>query len=484
MELSALGMTIPLIPYMARNFGADGLQVGLLMSLYSIIQCLLSPLWGLLSNRLGRKPILLMSLLGTALSYLWFAFAPNLSHLFYSRAMAGAFGVTVGTSFAFIADHTSAHQRSTNMALIGAAFGLGFTMGPLLGALLTQMQSGGLPFSLTAMGAFALCLFGFLICWFFLKEDRKQKNPAASFSFFGSDFFQSLKKPELKGVLLLFFILSFSLTLVEAPLFLLMKDHFHFPQAQASLGFAYIGLVLALTQGGLARRWIPRWGESLVNRLGLLILALGFFALCSPELFVFVGALAVMALGYALSYVCLTGAVSLLAKEQGGTLGLHQSLSSLARILGPALGGFMYRDLSHKAPLIAAGGLAALGLLLSVLFKRWIPSKGKNRGRSDFPEGEDEDFLEIKAFQLKNIIDNQIPFDLYFIAEAGDPVRLPGRLSTAKKIRPKELESLSPTKPVVLLCEDGKLSRTKALSFSKKWPNVFYLKGGLSKSGL
>ena len=126
LELIALGMIIPLNPYLARNYGADGLQVGLLMSIYSAVQCLASPLWGRLSDRIGKKPILLFSLAGTSLSYLWFAFAPDLPHLFYSRAMAGLCGVTISTGFALIAGITSSEKTIPQHGVDRSRFWLGF----------------------------------------------------------------------------------------------------------------------------------------------------------------------------------------------------------------------------------------------------------------------------------------------------------------------------------------------------------------------
>lgn len=404
MELIALGMLIPLSPYLARQYGADGLQVGLLMSVYSIIQCLISPFWGILSDRIGRKPVLIFNLAGTALSYLWFSFAPNLSHLFYSRALAGACGINVSTALAWIADKTSLQKRSSSMAFIGATFGLGFIIGPFLGGVLGFFQKEN-SFSIVAFGAFVICLIGFLIACLTFEESyttKNQKNISHTdqksiYTFFFSKLFQN---SSLRKILLIFFILSLSLTLTEAPLFLLMKDDLNWPQSLSSLGFAYIGLILACSQGFFVRRLIPWQGEMIINKWGFVLLTVGFFGLCFPKIIFIAVAVTMMALGYAFSHACLTGAISILTRSshQGKALGIYQSLSSLSRIIGPAVGGWMYRDFNHQAPFFMAGLLASFGLLFSFLFQKSIPSKGKTHLKSEY-------FKQIKnrTFFLKNI---------------------------------------------------------------------------------
>ena len=275
MELSALGMMIPVIPYTARHYGADAFQIGLLMSIYSAVQCLVSPFWGRWSDRVGRRPVLLLSMVCTSLSYLWFFFSPSLLHLFLSRAFAGAVGVSVSSSFAFISDLTEKQGRSKNMALVGAAFGLGFVIGPLLGGLLADY---------TALGASIVCLLGLLAVVFKIRESLETpKKPEASS--YLQRFSTALKDSSLRKLLFLFFILSIGLTLVEAPLFLLMKDQFDWPQSMSSLGFAYIGFILALTQGFFVRSWIPLL-EKKRSIFGVFFCWLLVFSVCAFRIFV------------------------------------------------------------------------------------------------------------------------------------------------------------------------------------------------------
>ena len=492
MELIALGMIIPLSPYMARSFGADDLQVGLLMSIYSIVQMVCSPFLGRWSDFLGRRPILLMSILCTSLSYVWFAFAPSLTHLFLSRAFAGLAGVTVSTSFAFVSDLTDKKNRSKNMALIGAAFGIGFVIGPALGGVIGYQES----LSTVALGASLMCLIGLAIIWFKVKEShpqtRKESQSKKNY-FFSSKIF---KNSSLRNVLFLFFILSLSLTLVEAPLFLLMKDRFQWSQSLSSWGFAYIGFILALTQGGIVRYLIPILGEKILSYWGFVALFLGLFLVISPSLFVVGIAVTLFSLGFGLAYTCLTGVISLLSQkdQQGGVLGVHQSLSSLSRIVGPALGGWLYRDTGGGTPFIVAGSLAFLGLGLSFLFRKdmIVSSKFslKKQVSSDsiFSSQRSED-LEVTFFQINNLIQQQIPFSFINLSsrissnqnskkENHFPLSMECLLSYTTDMTEEELLNHSFQNPVVLICEDGKLSQNLVLKLSAKVSNCFYFKGG------
>ncbi len=495
MELVALGMIIPLSPYMARSFGADDLQVGLLMSIYSVVQMLCSPLLGRWSDFLGRRPILLLSMLCTSLSYVWFAFAPSLTQLFLARAFAGLAGVTVSTSFACISDLTDKTNRSKSMALIGAAFGIGFVVGPALGGIIGHQES----LSFVALSAAFMCLLGLFIVWFRVKESsvKTQKEfQEKKFSFFSSKIF---KNPSLIKVLLLFFILSLSLTLIEAPLFLLMKDSFQWPQSFSSWGFAYIGFILALTQGGVVRYLIPILGERVISYWGFFALSVGLFLVIIPHLNAVALAVTLFSLGFGLTYTCLTGVISLLSQkdQQGGVLGVHQSLSSFSRIIGPALGGWLYRDVSDQMPFIVAGSLAFLGLVTSFLFRKNIissiePLIQKNVSSDAIFSSHRVEDLEVSFFQINNLIQQQVPFSFINLSKRAFPVsnqknekKLPltieGLLSYTQNMTEQELLNYPFQNPVVLICEDGKLSQDLAVKLSSKTDNVFYFKGGFSQ---
>ena len=587
MEITALGIIIPLTPYIARSYLADELQVGLLMGVYSAVQCIMSPLWGKWSDKWGRKPVLILCFAFTALSYIWFAVAPNLSHLFYSRILAGFFSSSFSISFACISDRTEKSSRSKSMALIGAAFGLGFVIGPLIGAGLGQLS-----FSAIALGSACVCFLGFLFSIFILKESlfsatssQKLKDPATlkSAGSFFSSFKQVFTNPKLKKVLCLFFITSLALGLVEAPLFLYVQDQFRWPQSLSSVGFAYVGFVLALSKGVFSRVFIPKWGESKICLWGTVWLSLGVFGLCIPHISVLALAVTGLAFGFGMAYMGLTGMISLSAEKssQGRVLGVHQSLASLTRILGPALGGWMYRDISHLAPFLSAGFLSLFGLFfllrnlssktqalslhsnplktntalkaskknMGSLYSKPLPSavshveqrqdaaSSANRGsfsktnvsqtrwskffkklfskntsqtlESNKPEMgsilENND-RAMTVFQLEQLLKNQIPFSLFYLVEDPSDLQNTGLseyimnrtaehgekknkdnnkeqkswlflLNKAQKVTSKELleMDLHHENPIVLLCEDRKVSQNTAQALSHKCKNIFYI---------
>ena len=183
LEFLSFGMIIPLSPYLAKDFGADDLQVGLLMSVYSLAGLFMAPFWGHLSDHLGRKPVILICLLGSTCFYLWFALAHTLSTLFLTRVLAGAFGGVMPVAMACIADLTGEKNRSKNMGLIGAGIGLGFMIGPFLGGIFSLIgsQLGSAPpfgSSFSALGGGIVCFLNFLIVFFFFKESFVLKKPS------------------------------------------------------------------------------------------------------------------------------------------------------------------------------------------------------------------------------------------------------------------------------------------------------------------
>ena len=424
-------MIIPLSPVLARDFGASGLQVGLLISVYSLAQFFSAPLWGRWSDRIGRKPVLLAGLAGTAAAHLLFAFSVNLTTLFLSRAIAGIFGGTIGVGLASIADLTNEKERSKNMGLVGLAFGLGFTLGPALGALFIFLGKSGLPpFGVhsAALGAALTEALNFLFCFLFLKESRGackaeaapapvmtapvptapakaraaaageeadfRPSPSSAGGFLRAKLsfsrpppsliIQSLKTPVSGAVLLISFLLWTALAQIEPTLILLVQDEFGWTKTGAYCGFAYIGFLMAFSQGFLVRKLIPRYGEKQMSGWGLSTAAFGLFlmgvsvllnsAVGGPTLdaaatglfsnislaLALLGfAVTLFSIGHSFASASLQGALSLLNRpaEQGRIFGVHQSLTSIARIVGPAAGGRLY-DFHRGNPFFTASALA------------------------------------------------------------------------------------------------------------------------------
>lgn len=383
-DLVGFGMVIPLLPYLAVRYEATSFQVGLLMSIYSGMQFLFSPFWGRLSDRVGRRPIMLLSLLGSSTSYLGFALGGSLASLFISRFFAGLFGANISTAMACIADVTSEKDRSKGMGLIGAAFGLGFVLGPFLGGILGDvgMQLGSEPpfgMNFSALVAAIICFANFILACFVLKESyRKSTNQAKRMGRLRL-LVAYISRPVLGSLMIAFFLSGLAMANMEATLFLLVKDRFGWGLKTASFGFAYVGIVMALVQGYLVRKWMPRFGERKMLFFGFPLIILGFLGIgIAQSIWVMAIVITLMALGNGLMHPSLLGTISLTssADEQGITMGVTQSLASLARILGPALGGFVYLRLGQAIPFYFAAGFALIGMFMLLAVSRQIPSKG------------------------------------------------------------------------------------------------------------
>lgn len=383
--LVGFGVVIPIIPLLSKNFGASAFQTGLLMSIYSLMQFMFSPFWGRLSDKWGRRPILLFCLLGEALSYILFAWARSFEALFAARLLAGFFGASISTASAYISDITPKNERSKGMALIGAAFGLGFVVGPALGGLLSIWGSSisSAPHFNTTFTFYwvaGLCFATFLFGLKYLKESLSEKSESSEKKKRLSVMWHYLSLKTVGPLLTVFMLVSFAMSSMEATLILFMGDKFQWDIKQVSFGFAYIGIMMILTQGFIVRRLLPVWGERKVLRLGLSLFTAGLFLIpWAPNIPWMALAMTLLAVGNGLSNPSVMGSISLLAEqsEQGQAMGVTQSMSSLGRIIGPAFGGFLYGRFSINSPFIASGILAFLGLSLAISIYKSIPEHGK-----------------------------------------------------------------------------------------------------------
>lgn len=382
--LVGFGIIIPLTPHLSRDLGATSTQAGFLMATYSVMQFLFSPFWGRFSDRLGRKRILLICLFGEAVSYLAFAYARSLEGLFFARALTGFFGASLSTANAAMADITGEKDRSKGMALIGAAFGLGFVIGPALGGglALFSEQFSTAPFFRTtfvSLGVSVLFILTFIFAIKMLPETLKVEHRTKKGKSRWFILIEKLQKPILSSVMTTFFLLSLAMSSMEATLVYFMADRFSWTLKETSFGFAYIGLVLVFTQGFLVRKLLPKVGERKILLYSIPIFFVGM-SIIAPATSIPAMAISMtlISLGIGQSNPSLSGATSLLADpgEQGATLGANQSLASLGRILGPSIGGYLY-SLKPGYPFWFSTvlGILAWGLIL----KRYksIPDHGK-----------------------------------------------------------------------------------------------------------
>jgi len=372
-DLLGFGIIIPLLPFYAEHFGASALMVGLLSTSFSVAQFLFAPFWGRLSDRIGRRPVILLGLLGSAVSYALFAMATSLPTLFVARTLAGVAGANIPTAQAFIADTTTAETRARGMGIIGAAFGLGFIFGPAIGGFLSHWG-----YAAPAWFASALSLANFGAALVLLPESRPAHVGDLSRPGRFEVIRRAVVRPNLPMVLLVYFLVLTSFASFEAMFALYSERRFGFTAATIGYMFAWVGVVLATVQGLLVGRVVRRVGERVVIPAAIMVLAaaLGLVPLAG-SVPVLAAACGLLAFGMGFNSPSLLSAISQLAdpRDQGSTLGVSQSLGSLARIIGPLWGGWVFDHLGVRFPFYTAGGLMLVAWVLSVgVFSRVQPA--------------------------------------------------------------------------------------------------------------
>ncbi|MBC7741867.1 MAG: MFS transporter [Bdellovibrionaceae bacterium] len=383
--LLGFGIVIPIIPILGVSLGASPLETGLLLSIYSLMQFVFSPFWGRLSDRYGRRPILLTCLVGEVFAYLLFAQATNLEILFAARMLSGFFGASISTASAYISDITPPNERSKGMALIGAAFGLGFLFGPAIGGGLTVWaehisKNPHFQTSFSSYWVSGLCAVTFVFAYFNLKETLKVNTEPQEKRNRFQQIIKYFKMPVVGPLIFVFFLSSLAMSTMEATFVLYMKDLFGWGIKEVSFGFAYIGVMIVITQGFLVRRLIPKYGEKQVLRFGLMLMCMGLTGMAiAQSLFVLAITQTLLALGIGFTNPSTLGSVSLLidAKEQGAALGTTQGMASLGRIIGPLAGGALYGGLSIQSPFLLAGLMALIALFVVITIFKSIPNAGQ-----------------------------------------------------------------------------------------------------------
>ena len=375
-DLLGFGMVLPLLPIYADEFGASRTTIGLLMASFSAMQFLFAPLWGRLSDRIGRRPVLIVGLTGSVVFYALFGWATvmkSLTWMFVARIGAGIAGATISTAQAYIADCTTKETRAKGMAIIGAAFGLGFTFGPLFGYLAVPSGSGD-PGPGPGYAAAGLSAVALLLAIFKLPESLTPdaKPTAHGWMQFGA-LREALAVPAVGSLLVAWFLIVFAFANFESTLSLVIKDargSFQFTFREVCLTFAYIGFLLTLIQGGIVRRLSSRVSEASMAGTGTVLALIGFGLLAAAErtasLPLLLISLAVIVGGFS----CITPSLnSLLSRwsdpaKQGAVLGVGQSVSALARIAGPAIGIWLTKFGAGYPIWLAIGALLVGGLLL------------------------------------------------------------------------------------------------------------------------
>jgi multidrug resistance protein len=363
-DLLGFGIIIPLLPFYAESFGATAVTVGLLATSFSLMQFVFARVWGRLSDRFGRRPIILLGLLGSCLSYLGFGMATTLTSLFVARIFAGIAGANIPTAQAVVADLTAPENRAKGMGLVGAAFGLGFIFGPAIGGFLSRYG-----YSVPAYFASGLSLANFVAAWFLLPETLKPEHRATERIGRIDALRSALARPHLPLLLAIGFLIVAAFSAYESTFALFAERAHGFDASSIGYFFAFVGIILVIVQGFLVGRVVKTIGEHHIVPASLAIVAVGLLMIpATRSVSALLVANGVMAVGMGFNNPSLMSLVSRYsaAEDQGGVLGLTQSLNSLARIVGPLWGGFAFDHLGIGMPYITSAAVMAAAALLAL----------------------------------------------------------------------------------------------------------------------
>jgi MFS family permease len=364
-DLVGFGLVIPLLPFYAERFGASPLQMTLLFAVYSLMSMLTAPLWGRLSDRIGRRPVLMASMAAAALAYLWLGFATQLWMVFVARAFAGACAGNIAAAQAYIADVTPPEKRARGMGMIGAAFGLGFIVGPVIGGVVagSDLKTADLATpGLIAAGLSATALLGVI---FLLRESlsatarREPRSRIAALR-------DAIAQPILGRLLAVFFLVILAFSGMETTFAWWAIDQFGWGPRPIGFVFFYVGLLSAAMQGGLIGPLTRRFGEERLMLGGLVLIALGLLVLpLAREVPLLVLALTFLALGMGAMQPTLNSLISRRAapERQGEVMGVAQAVGALSRVLGPIVAGALFSGLGPSSPFLWGALLVVLALL-------------------------------------------------------------------------------------------------------------------------
>lgn len=367
LDLLGAGILIPVTPFLVRPYSTDALAVGLLTFSFSAAQFLAAPILGVWSDRYGRRPVLLASIFGTGVGYVMFGLAGSLWVMYLSRVIDGITGGNISTAQACIADLSAPEERAKNFGLIGAAFGLGFIIGPALGGILAKISLAAPAFAAAGMSLVTL-----ICAWFYLPESLPPENrtPASTTKAQLNPIKQilgALRRPELRTLLYAFFAVNFAMAGLQTNFGVFALERFGVGPGQAAVIFACIGVTGALTQGVLIRRLAAKFDGFPLALIGVVVAVLGFIGVSvAPRLMWIYPSCIVIAFGMGLLGPSITGLLSrrVTSREQGAILGISQSMGSLTRAIGPVWAGAIYDFVGQSSPYWTGALWLVLGGLL------------------------------------------------------------------------------------------------------------------------
>jgi len=378
-DLVGFGIVIPLLPFFGEHFGATPAEVGLLMATYSLAQFVMAPVFGRLSDRVGRKRVLVVSLAGASAAYVWLGYADSLWMLFAARTLAGAMAGNISAAFAYVTDVTTPANRAKGMGLVGAAFGLGFIFGPAIGGILAGADPAAADYRTPSLVAAGLSAMAMILAAALLKESLSAEARARQRSLSRPSRRQQMRDavtaPGVGLLIAMSFLAVFVFAGMETTFAMWSRRTFGWGPEQNGYLFAFVGLLSAAIQGGLVGRMARRFGETRLIAGGTLVLAAGMVAIpfCTsiPALII---AITGVAIGFSLVSPSLNSAISLRvgAEIQGGIMGVTRSATTLARVLGPAWAGAIFWIWGKDWPYFV-GALVMAGVLVLALQVRAGP---------------------------------------------------------------------------------------------------------------
>jgi DHA1 family tetracycline resistance protein-like MFS transporter len=376
-DLVGFGLVIPLLPFYAVRLSASPQQVTFLLAIYSLMQLFTAPLWGRLSDRLGRRPVLMVSMVASVFAYFCIGSAGALWMLFAARALAGACAGNIAAAQAYIADVTKPEDRAKGMGLIGAAFGLGFIIGPALGGLLAGSDPATADVETPAWVAAALSFIALCGVFLLLPESLPadlRRVRGGSRSRIGV-ICGVLRRPVISRLILIFFLVIVAFAGMESTFALWAMAQFGWGPGQVGYVFAYVGVLSAILQGGLIGSLTRRFSEERLLASGLFLIGAGLLVIAAARnVPVFAVSVSALALGMGLTQPSLNSLISRRARreEQGEVMGVSQSVGSLSRVLGPIAAGFFFAEFGRNAAFLWGAVLGGIALLLALKLVRGL----------------------------------------------------------------------------------------------------------------
>ena len=358
-DATGFGMIIPLLPFYAETFQAGSAALGILIASFPLMQFIFSPILGRISDNVGRKPVLVISILTSAGSFVLFAVANSFFILLLSRIVAGL-ATETAVAQAYIADITSKKERASGIGKVGAAHGAGFIIGPAIGGTLSVYG-----FSAPGLAAVFLTVLNLLFVLFFLPESLPQKDSILQMVTNSNDGFlrkllDAFSKPLIGTVLVVFFIVFLAWSAIPVIMPLLGVIFFGFGSVEMSYFFIYMGTIQIVWQGVLIGRLTEKIGEEKLIAFGPLLLMLGIFLMpLIPNIVIFVFSLTMISLGAGMMRTVVPSFISKVtpANEQGGILGVTNGVASIARVPGPLIGGYLFEFAGLAAPFFASAAM-------------------------------------------------------------------------------------------------------------------------------